>query len=108
MKCVPDRQGLRFFAGIAAIVAFIGALGVAMAAVEDLRWWAWAGEMREIAGVSFDAMISQKSDKMILVEDRLYRCEQSGNEDCAWLRQEAERLRREIRDLETRREHYSG
>ena len=92
----------------AAFVAFIGAVGIAMGTIEDLRWWAWASEVREIAGVSFAARISQKSDKLILIEDSLDRCENAGNQDCNWLRQEAGRLRREIRDLETRRQRYSG
>ena len=95
-------------ARIAALVGLIGAIGIAMGTIEDLRWWAWASEVREIAGVSYEARISQKSDKLILVQDRLERCENAGNQDCNWLRQEADRLLREIRDLETKRQRYSG
>ncbi len=95
-------------ARIAAFVAFVGAIGIAMGTIEDLRWWAWASEIRDVAGVSFAARISQKSDTLIRIEDRLSRCENAGNQDCLWLRQQAERLRREIRDLETRRQRYSG
>ena len=93
---------------IAALVGLIGAIGVAMGTIEELRWWAWASEVREIAGVSFAARISQKSDRLILIEDRLARCENASNQDCNWLRQEQARLRREIHDLETRRQRYSG
>lgn len=53
-----------------AILTFIVLLGGSVAVLKEYRFWAWAGDLEQIAGVSYKTAISRERD--VLRETQLF------------------------------------
>lgn len=87
-------------------VVILASAGAALG-IETVRPWAWAWDLREIAGVSLTTAINQKYDFLALERRELRLCEQAG-QDCILILRRIQRLEQEIRDLEAKRAKYGG
>ena len=90
-------------AALGAVVLVAGAAGAF--GIKDLRFWAWASEIREIAGVSLTTAINQRYDFLALERRELRLCERARN-DCTSHRRRIQRLEQEIKRLEAKRRKY--
>lgn len=92
---------------IAAAVAFVGSLGAAYAAYDQIRPWPSRSAFEDVAGVSLKTAINQRYDFLVLERRELRKCEQQGG-NCTQIRRRIQRLEQEILELEKKRERYGG
>ena len=89
-----------------AILAAIVLLAAATAAfgVTDLRFWAWKGDLEQVAEITYLTRISQKSGEWLAASDRLDKCQKEPPRDCSFLARRVDDLEREIKRLEMDRD----
>ena len=92
---------------VAAVAGVVIVVAGAIAAIEELRFWAWRTDLQQVAGDSYEAQIQRWQNLLILAQSRRDQCVKTDTA-CVEERKQVLRIKTEIKELETKKAKYGG
>ncbi len=100
-------KGFTTVKGISVVLGILVSMGGIVAIIDQYAPWAWAGEFKEIAGMSCSTAINQKFEMLLITEKQLLEAQAVGNERYAFdLEKHKHRLKAELEHMKRKCDKY--